>query len=416
VSLSPPEGSVEVAYGEAEAKALLEKLAENLDEKKKELVLRSARVNHGLHKGYYFPGLIVKGIEHPEALKKEMIEELENFEKQLEVDAVGVGLLEAVYGEVRPAARYAAEVLGRASGIFSNLFTFGLAASVEVLFLFGLARKSEDPVKQPLEMRKKWEKFAEERKEYLGYQYDLALALPPGTARRWLDDFFHQDEDDIRQKMEALRGDIEKLGEAARKVENEVAVLVKENRKLKEEVAKLKEEDARRYFGTEPRDSLEPVWTIVDEVSRERVTVDQLVEELVNDAKNGTGRVYLVRGEAGVGKSAVAFYVSCELLSRSRRDEELRVLAAEGGFRPRAPNEPETVVFLDDRNLADYEDEISDVLKGVVELLMADGGEGGPGLRYSLVITVSDERLNGVEAALLRGEKPKIKSEEHREK
>ncbi|MFP3220663.1 MAG: hypothetical protein RXR41_05985 [Candidatus Marsarchaeota archaeon] len=43
VVLKPPEGSVEVAYGEAEAKALLEKLAENLDEKKKELVLRSAR-------------------------------------------------------------------------------------------------------------------------------------------------------------------------------------------------------------------------------------------------------------------------------------------------------------------------------------------------------------------------------------
>jgi len=51
-----------------------------------------------------------------------------------------------------------------------------------------------------------------------------------------------------------------------------------------------------------------------------------------------------------------------------------------------------------------------------VELLMADGGEGGPGLHYPLVITVSDERWNGVEAALLRGEKPKITSEDHREK
>ncbi|MFP3138399.1 MAG: hypothetical protein RXS42_09345, partial [Nitrososphaeria archaeon] len=416
VVLKPPEGSVEVAYGEAEAKALLEKLAKNLDEKEKELVLRSARVNHGLHKGYYFPGLIVKGVEHPEALDKELIEELENFEKQLEVDAVGVGLANVAYeGASSTIERYVGEVLRTASGIFSNLLTFGLglAASAGVLFLFGLAKKSEDPVKQVLEMRKKWEKMPEERKEYLGYQYDVALALPPGTARRWLDDFLHQNEDEIRQMIEKLEEEIRKLSKEIRKLEEEVA-------KLKEEIARTagyrqlnSEEDAGRYFGVESRDSLEPVWMIVDEVSGERVTVDQLVEGLVNDAKSGTGRIYLVRGKAGVGKSSLAFYASCELLSRSGRGEALRVLAAEGSFRPDAPNEPGTVVFLDDRNLTNYKKEISDVLGGVVERLMADGGEGGPGLHYPLVITVSDERWNGVEAALLRGENPAITSEEH---
>jgi len=439
--LGPPEGSVEVAYGEAEAKALLEKLAENLDEKEKELVLRSARVNHGLYKGYYFPGLLVKGIEHPEALDKKRIEELEHFEEQLKVDAVGVGLANAAYeGASSTIARYAGEVLRTASGIFTSLLTFGLGlgASAGVLFLFGLARKSEDPVKQVLEMREKWEKLPEERKEYLGYRYDAALALPPGTARRWLDDFFHQGEDRIRQMIEELRGDIEELREAVRELEDEIA-------ELKEEIARTagyrrlnSEEEAGHYFGLESRDSLEPVWMIVDEVSGERVTVDQLVEGLVNDAKSGTGRVYLVRGEAGVGKSALAFYASCELLSRSGggealrvlqqarsvnlgahisgRGEELRVLAAEGSFRPDAPNEPGTVVFLDDGKLADYEEEISNVLRGVVERLMADGGEGGPGLHYPLVITVSDERWNFVEAALLRGENPAITSEDHREK
>jgi len=215
--LRSPAGSVEVAYGEAEAKALLEKLAKNLDEKRKELVLRSARVNHGLHKGYYFPGLIVKGIEHPEALDEKVIGELEHFEEQLEVDAVGVGLADAVYGRASSAiAQYAREVLGTASGIFSNLLTLGLglAASAEVLFLFGLARKSEDPVKQALERRKKWEKLPEERKEYLSYRYDVALALSPGTARRWLNDFFHQSEDETRQMIEELRRDFKRLLES----------------------------------------------------------------------------------------------------------------------------------------------------------------------------------------------------------
>jgi len=441
VVLGPPEGSVEVAYGEAEAKALLEKLAKNIDEKRKELVLkrkelvlRSARVNHGLHKGYYFPGLLVKGIEHPEALDKKRIEELEHFEEQLEVDAVGVGLANAAYeGASSTIARYAGEVLGTASGIFTSLLTFGLGlgASAGVLFLFGLARKREDPVKQILEMREKWEKLPEERKEYLGYRYDAALALPPGTARRWLDDFFHQSDDRIRQMIEELRGDFEELRDAVRRLEDEIARTAG-YRQLNSE------EDAGRYFGMESRDSLQPVWTIVDEVSRERVTVDQLVEGLVNDAKSGTGRVYLVRGEAGVGKSALAFYASCELLSRSGRGEALRVLqqarsvnlgahisgrgealrvlAAEGDFRPGAPNEPGTVVFLDDGKLADYKKEISDVLRGVVESFMAHGGEGGSGLHYPLVITVSDERWDRVEAALLRGENPAITSEDHREK
>jgi len=167
------------------------------------------------------------------------------------------------------------------------------------------------------------------------------------------------------------------------------------------------------------------------------VTVDQLVEGLVNDAKSGTGRVYLIRGEAGVGKSALAFYVSCELLNRSRRGEELRVLqqsrpvnlgahisgegeelrvlAAEGGFRPDAPNVGRTVVFLDDRNLANYDEVISGALRDVVEL-MPESGEGGSDFHYPLVITVSDERWSRVEAALLRGENPAITSEKHWDK
>jgi hypothetical protein len=143
------------------------------------------------------------------------------------------------------------------------------------------------------------------------------------------------------------------------------------------------------------------------------VAVDKLVEGLMNDAKSGTGRVYLIRGKAGVGKSAMACYVSCEFLRRSGDEGEgLQVLAAYRGFRPNALNERRTVVFLDDLNLGNYQEVISDVLRGVVEL-MRDGGEGGSRLSYPLVITVSDERWNGVEAALLRGEKPAITSEEH---
>jgi len=214
VVLRPPAGSVEVAYGKAEAKALLEKLAKNLDEKKKELVLRSARINHGLHKGYYFPGLLVKGIENPEALDKKVIKEHEGFENQLEVDAVGVGLADAVYGRASSAiAQYLREVFGSVLWIFSSLLALGLGlgASVIVFFLFGLARKSEDPVKQALEKRMKWEKLPEERKEYLSYRYDVALALPPGTARRLLNDFFHQSEDNTWQMIEELRRNFERL-------------------------------------------------------------------------------------------------------------------------------------------------------------------------------------------------------------
>jgi hypothetical protein len=102
----------------------------------------------------------------------------------------------------------------------------------------------------------------------------------------------------------------------------------------------------------EGRSSLEPVWTIVDEASQENVAVDKLVEGLMNDTKSETGRVYLIRGKAGVGKSAMACYVSCEFLRRSGDEGEgLQVLAAYRGFRPNALNERRTVVFLDDLNL-----------------------------------------------------------------
>jgi len=412
VVVKPPEDSVEVVYGKDEARALLEKLAKNLKENTKGLVLRSAMANHGLHKGYYFPSLLVKGVEHPETLNEKLIKELEDFEKQLEVDAVRVVLADAAYeGVSQNIAGFAHKAFGIALGIFSYLFNsvLGFGASVGVLFLFGLAGKREDPVKQILEMKKKWEKLPEERKEYLGYQYDAALALPPGTAKSWLNEFFHQNEDEIKRMIGELSKNIKELGGAVRELEEEIAKIAGYSRLVSEH-------DASKYFGVEWQDSLEPVWTIADKVSKKSVTVDQLVEGLMNDAKSGTGRVYLIRGKAGVGKSALAFYVSCELLSRSdKKGEALQVLAAKDGFRPDAPNKPGTVVFLDDLNLAKYQKVISDVLSGVVEL-MPDDEEGDSGLSYPMVITVSDERWNGVEATLLRGENPAITSEEHRKK
>jgi hypothetical protein len=412
VVVKSPEDSVEVVYGKDEARALLEKLAKNLKENTKGLVLRSAMANHGLHKGYYFPSLLVKGVEHPETLNEKLIKELEDFEKQLEVDAVRVVLADAAYeGVSQNIAGFAHKAFGIALGIFSYLFNsvLGFGASVGVLFLFGLAGKREDPVKQILEMKKKWEKLPEERKEYLGYQYDAALALPPGTAKSWLNEFFHQNEDEIKRMIGELSKNIKELGGAVRELEEEIAKIAGYSRLVSEH-------DASKYFGVEWQDSLEPVWTIADKVSKKSVTVDQLVEGLMNDAKSGTGRVYLIRGKAGVGKSALAFYVSCELLSRSdKKGEALQVLAAKDGFRPDAPNKPGTVVFLDDLNLAKYQKVISDVLSGVVEL-MPDDEEGDSGLSYPMVITVSDERWNGVEATLLRGENPAITSEEHRKK
>jgi hypothetical protein len=416
VVLKPPEGSVEVVYGEAEARALLRNLAGDLSREDEELVLRSSRVNHGTHKGHYFPGLLAKAAERHGELDEGEIGELEDFEKGLAVEAVGIGLADVAAQEIQDAPQLA-RVLGAASKILSALTVFSVvtAASVGVFLLLGMAEKGRgDPVRQSLKMRKKWEKLPEERKEYLGYQYDASLGLPPGTARRWLDDFFHQSEGDIRQRIGKLSGDIEELGKAVRELEEKIAELEEETATTAGYRRLDSEDDARDYFGVEGRSSLEPVWTIVDEASQESVAVNELIEGLTEDAKSGKGRVYLVRGEAGVGKSAMACYVSYKLLSRSGVEGEgLQVQAAYRGFKPAVLNGRRTVVFLDDHTLSEYEKEISDVLKGVVEL-MRDGGEGGSGLSYPLVITVSDERWYGVEAALLRDKSTMITSQEHR--
>jgi len=201
------------------------------------------------------------------------------------------------------------------------------------------------------------------------------------------------------------------------------------------------EEDAKRYFGVKSQEQEqeqeregEAALTIIDDVGGGIVTVDGLVEDLVSDAKSGTGRVYLIKGTADLNSSAFGFYLWRKVVSRLGLEpgpkpdpERVRVLAAVWYFNPRVPNDPGYLVFMDDRILENPELEIAEALGPVVEMLMEDRRllemhekdeekDWFWGFHYPLVITTSSEVWDGVIKVLFaNGGRGAITSEEHRQ-
>jgi len=187
----------------------------------------------------------------------------------------------------------------------------------------------------------------------------------------------------------------------------------------------ISEEDVKRYFWIKSKEQeqepeQEPAWTIIDDVGGGIVTVDQLIEGLVNDAKSGTGRVYLVKATAGLDNSAFGFYLSRELLRRlgsGSGSEDVRLIAAMWHFNARYPNGPGNLVIMDDHIMGNPELEIAEVMKRVLEMVNEDGDEKdwSWGFHYPLVITTSGEAWDGVIKILFGNDIDAITSEEHRQ-
>ncbi|BBE42418.1 hypothetical protein [Conexivisphaera calida] len=380
VATQPPRDYFEVSYDEGQARRLARELAtRKLGDGEVEKVLRYARVNHGLHKGRYFPGMIRRAVEDPSITRDESVKMWEEWEHAEDRMAAESGLLAgaAVVGE---------EAIRAVEGILPLVAHAAtpIAIGVPILALgyLGWRGRKAGFVEEILRLRKAWHEMPEERKEYLAYQYDIAMRLVPGTSRGWLDDLFGIKEEELRNKLRSVEEYLDSLW-----------------RSLGGVVQLEGDAELRSYYGV-------PISERIAPSGPQERAVEELRRHLESAYAPGAPKVLVLTGPSGVGKSWAAYFLVSSLAregeSRGGGDRDVYKVdeMAVSGTLPREGSIPRwaagrrPVMVLDDRHLG--------VRKGVVLTLddlrekLRDAGRLG----MPLVLSISRGNWEELETGL----------------
>ncbi|MEM0156428.1 MAG: hypothetical protein QW597_07520, partial [Thermoplasmataceae archaeon] len=187
---------------------LRDKNGNELSKDLKDMVLRHGKINHGTYKGYYFPGLIAGGDKGLEDIEKEKIDDVEEFEKAMAVDAsittaLGISSEETISSSIKESISATAGGFKAIAGSILPLLipaVGGFAASL-LIFLFLGSDKKKEFGNEIVRWASVWRKMPIERKEYIAYHYDILFNLSPGESMDILEGLFgRQDYRDIKDK------------------------------------------------------------------------------------------------------------------------------------------------------------------------------------------------------------------------
>ncbi|MEM3844957.1 MAG: hypothetical protein QXU98_04580 [Candidatus Parvarchaeota archaeon] len=243
-----PEGKrevIKVVCNEDSAQSIVRNLRDQngneLSEELREKVLRHGKINHGTYKGYYFPGLIASGDKELEDIKNERIDDVEEFEKAMAVDAsittaLGISSEAAVSSSIRESISSIAGRFEAIAGSVLPLFlpVFGGFAASFLIFLFSGSAKKKEFGSEIVRWASVWKKMPIERKEYIAYHYDILFNLSPGESMGILERLFGREDyteivnklnkqssriDDIEKELKDFRDSIKaKLDEYDRRL------------------------------------------------------------------------------------------------------------------------------------------------------------------------------------------------------
>ncbi|MGC8696515.1 MAG: hypothetical protein ACP5UD_08950 [Conexivisphaera sp.] len=376
-----PPDHFEVGYDEGQARRLAEELAgRKLGDDEMKRILRYARVNHGPHRGRYFPGLISSAVREPSVISggsEGRWDKWEEAEKTMAIESgLAAGLAVAI-GDVM--------TRGIEEAVMSLLpATIPLAAaSIPFVAYLGWSkgRKKGGTIGEFLELWRAWREMPEERREYLAYQYDVAMRLVPGTARAWLDIMLGVEVEELRGALDAL------------------------------------EEYLSRYWaslgGVEPLESDFKLRTYYEVQTDEDVSLSKsqrtAVEELRGALKAAYSReaprLLVLTGPSGVGKSWAAYALVSSLaregepgrggmpIYKVNEQAASNPLPPEGSIPPWVADR-RPVMVLDDRYISIGE-RVGLTLDGLKEKLKNVGDLGMP-----LVLSISRGRWESLRAGL----------------
>ncbi|MEM3290281.1 MAG: hypothetical protein QW046_02040, partial [Candidatus Micrarchaeaceae archaeon] len=247
VAVKIPEENVKeikVVCNENAARSIVNNLKDEngnkLSEELREKLLKHGKINHGTYKGYYFPRLLVGGDKRLEDIKNEKIDDIEEFEKAMAIDAsittaLGISLEDAASSSIGDfISKIANSILPFLISVFG-----GFTASF-LIFLFSSSTRKKKFGGEIVKWASVWKRMPIERKEYIAYHYDILFNLSPGESMKILENLFgREDYTDIQNKLKKESSRIDNI-------ENELNDIKKEIKKLSDSInAKLKEYDKR---------------------------------------------------------------------------------------------------------------------------------------------------------------------------
>jgi hypothetical protein len=175
-------------------------------------------------------------------------------------------------------------------------------------------------VEQLIMFRRAWENLCEERKVIIGYTYDQAMKLVPGTAAKALNSLFLHSESQFKEKIEGIQEQVQSLFDRIDSIEENIqSEIQKIKRELLEEKGLITDisQLGLKYekpilmcrSGTGPRDE-----TYVE------VVISEEYRGVQNEIKGklNSDNITVLTGSNGIGKSILARHIIYDLLEEGK--------------------------------------------------------------------------------------------------
>ncbi|MEM3845457.1 MAG: hypothetical protein QXU98_07135, partial [Candidatus Parvarchaeota archaeon] len=204
---------IKVVCNEDAARSIVNNLKDEngnkLSEELREKLLKHGKINHGIYKGYYFPRLLVGGDKRLEDIKNEKIDDIEEFEKAMAIDAsittaLGISLEESASSSI---GEFISNIAEKFKAIANSILpilipAFGGFTASLLIFLFSSSTKKKEFGGEIVKWASVWRRMPIERKEYIAYHYDILFNLSPGESMKILENLFgREDYTDIQNKL-----------------------------------------------------------------------------------------------------------------------------------------------------------------------------------------------------------------------
>lgn len=297
--------TIRVGCNEECAKKLLDNLS--LSEEDKKRILRYAKINHGPYRGYYFPSLILEGVNKHR--NNELDNSLERIEEKLSPNPAFMEILRSNLPRLITES-FIENFLAISRAIGS------IAAQILILLLFESKEKKKF-ITEFLELLEAWKRLPKERKEYIAYLYDITLGLPPGEAFN----FFESDKQrkELKRKIKDLEDQIERI---IKELNNLRVEINQKLGKLEEKVTLQglrliqNEDELKKVFIQTSIPEDEEIVGLNSNRSEADKEIEKKAEEVIQLSESH--KVTFIIGEPGSGKSTFLYIIDRKILDEKK--------------------------------------------------------------------------------------------------
>lgn len=328
-------------YEEDEEKLLESLGVKGLDREKKEYLLSMAK-----WRGYVVIPLLERVVKEYGSSKLELDDLKKVVEKERKlVDFVERFLLVKSVSFRSLFKEHGRDLMEMAAEIAEELACWPLSILLRsILLLVSLRHKGEGVIERILRFREAWRRIPNEIRVLICDEVDEAYGLPPGSCYEFLDDWLNTNTrvfiDELSKYVGELAGRLnefvskhEELRTELKKAQEEIEELEKELKELREAVenlmkfAEIQSSLQGLYDAIYPDIRLDITWTrlgvdpVNGRVGQYMLVKSGMFEQYAREVERGLldGKIVVVHGNRGIGKSVLVRYVLSNLILRNDR-------------------------------------------------------------------------------------------------